>query len=195
TMTSKLNLFAALFCAACVALTVGTETVHADDFGNIVHQIEAGYHVHRNHRFLMGCAGLVVKFWHVGGVKSLKLAIFEDQHLQAAGVRDAAGAQDGAGARDAADVDRKLDEIVQSAGHGWQPLVRSYSRHSGDHTYIYAQEAGKDLKLLLVNVESSEAEVIQVKVDPQRLDQFIDENVHHARRHGSSAGNAAMSFF
>ncbi|MGH9571254.1 MAG: hypothetical protein ACRD4F_16535, partial [Candidatus Angelobacter sp.] len=145
--------------------------------------------------FLMGCAGLVVKFWHVGGVKSLKLAIFEDQHLQAAGVRDAAGAQDGAGARDAADVDRKLDEIVQSAGHGWQPLVRSYSRHSGDHTYIYAQEAGKDLKLLLVNVESSEAEVIQVKVDPQRLDQFIDENVHHARRHGSSAGNAAMSFF
>ncbi|MGH9571184.1 MAG: hypothetical protein ACRD4F_16175, partial [Candidatus Angelobacter sp.] len=174
-MTNKLNLFAALFCAACVALTVGTEAVHADDFGNIVHQIEAGYHVHRSHRFLMGCAGLVVKFWHVGGVKSLKLAIFEDQHLQAAGARDAAGAQDGAVVQDAAqdaaaDVDRKLDEIVQRAGHGWQPVVRSFSRHSGDRTYIYAQEAGKDLKLLLVNVESSEAEVIQVKVDPQRLD-------------------------
>jgi hypothetical protein len=189
TMTNKLNLFAALFCAACVALTVGTETVHADDFGKIVHQIEAGYHVHRNHRFLMGCAGLVVKFWHVGGVKSLKLAIFEDQHLQAAGVRDAGGA------RAAADVDRKLDEIVQRAGHGWQPVVRSFSRHSGDHTYIYAQDAGRDLKLLLVNVESSEAEVIQVKVDPKRLEQFIDENVHHARRHASSAGNGAMSFF
>ena len=63
-------------------------------------------------------------------------------------------------------------------------MVRSYSRRDGEHTYIYAQDAGKDLKLLIVSVEPDEAAVVQVKVDPDKLAQFLDENVGHSGRSG-----------
>lgn len=36
------------------------------------------------------------------------------------------------------------------------------------------------MKLLVVNVEPTEADVIQVKVDPDKLEQFLDENMHHS---------------
>jgi hypothetical protein len=72
-------------------------------------------------------------------------------------------------------------------------MVRSVSRRSGEHIYIYAKDTdrGGNLKLLVVNVEPEEAEVIQVKVDPKRLEQFIDENMHH---HGHSAMDGVMTF-
>jgi len=174
TRWNNLNILALIFSLCCMALTLRPDVVYADDFGNIVHHIEASYHVHRNHRFLFAFAGLVVRFWHVAGVKSMKMAYFENQHL------------------DGTDTDKKLDEIVARAGKsGWQPMVRSVSRRSGEHVYIYAQNAGKDLKLLVVNVEPEEAEVIQVKVDPKRLEEFIDENMHH---HGHSGMDSGMTF-
>lgn len=178
TRWTKFNLFAVVFFASCVALSFSpVDTVHADDFGRIVHHIEASYHVHRNHRFLMGCVGLVVRFWHVGGVKSLKLAIFENQHM------------------DGALGDAKLDEIIQRASRsGWQPMVRSYSRHSSEHSYVYAQPTGKYLKLLVVNVKEDEAEVIQIKVDPVKLDEFLNKNVHGSERHTHSEMDGAMTF-
>jgi hypothetical protein len=152
---------------------MSSEMAYADDFGRIVRHIEVNYHVHRNHRFIMGFAGMVIKFWHVAGVKSFKGAIFENQYL------------------DATNADARLDEIVQSAGeHGWQPLVKSYSRRSGEHAFIYAKAEGKDVKLLIVSVEPNEAAVIQVKLDPDKLAKFMDEDMHEPR-HGNSM---AMAF-
>ncbi len=173
TKRTKLNAFASIFFAGCVVFTLCANQARGDDFGKIVRHIEVNYHVHRNHRFIMGFAGLVVQFWHVGGVKSLKAAIFEDQHL------------------DATDADARLDEIVQSAGeHGWHPLVKSYSRHSGEHAFIYAKEEGKDMKLLIVSVEPDEAAVLQLKVDPVKLTRFMDENIGH----GQHGNGVAMTF-
>jgi hypothetical protein len=170
---TKLNTFAVLFFTSCMALSLGSETAYADDFGKIVRHIEVNYHVHRNYRFIMGFAGMVVRFWHVGGVKSFKGAIFENQYL------------------DAGTADSRLDEIVQSAGeHGWQPLVKSYSRHSGQHAFIYAKDEGKDVKLLIVSVEPNEAAVIQVKLDPGKMAKFMDENMPE-HRHGNTM---AMTF-
>jgi hypothetical protein len=129
-----------------------------DDFGQIVKHIEVTYHVHRQHRFVMGMAGFVVKFWHVAGVKNFKGAIFENQPFV-----NTAG-------------DTRFNEIMRAAmDSGWQPMVQEWDRHSGERTYIYAQDLGKDLKVLVVSLESDEAVVIQVKVDPNKLDEFIRE--------------------
>lgn len=163
-MRNKLNVFAALFCTAVLGVNFLPGTAQADDFGRIVHHIEASYHVHRNHRFLIGFAGLVVKFWHVGGVKSMKAAIFEDQHL------------------DSNPADPKLNEIVLAAARsGWQPVVRSFSRRTGECAYVYMQAAGKDVKMLVVSVEPDEAAVVQLKFSPEKLAKFLDQEVggHH----------------
>ncbi|MGZ4867872.1 MAG: hypothetical protein ACXV7C_11650 [Candidatus Angelobacter sp.] len=138
-----------------------------DDFGKIVHHIETNYHVHRQHRWVMGLAGFTVKFWHFAGVKSLKGAFFENQLFTNTA------------------SDTRFDEIVRAAmDSGWQPLVQSWDRHTGERTYIYAQDLGKDMKLLVVNLESNEAVVLQVRVDPQKLNDFIEETSsgHHRTR-------------
>lgn len=136
----------------------------ADDFGRIVKVIETEYHVHRNYRFLMSLVGVAVKCSHVGGVKVLKAALFENQHL------------------DAAELDSRLDKMVERASaSGWRPLVKSVSRHSGEHEYIYAKTQGANLDLLLVSVEPEEAVVAQVKINPAKLTRFINE---HTRDQG-----------
>jgi hypothetical protein len=150
------------------ALVASAQNAFAkDDFGRIVHHIEANYHVHRQHRWVMGLAGFTVKFWHIAGVKSFKGAIFENQPFVNAA------------------SDTRFDELVRAAmDSGWQPLVQSWDRHTGERTYVYAQDLGRDMKLLVVNLESNEAVVVQVKVDPQKLNDFIEETSagrHHDR--------------
>jgi hypothetical protein len=129
-----------------------------DDFGKIVKHIEVTYHVHRQHRWVMGIAGFVVKVSHIGGVKSFKGAIFEDQPFVNAA------------------SDTRFNEVMREAmNSGWQPMVQEWDRHSGERTYIYAQDLGKDMKVLVVSLDSDDAVVIQVKVDPNKLDDFIRE--------------------
>jgi hypothetical protein len=158
--------FAVLIIAMLVAAS--QNAFAKDDFGTIVHHIEANYHVHRQHRWVMGLAGFTVKFWHIAGVKSLKGAIFENQPFVNAA------------------SDTRFDEVVRAAmNSGWQPLVQSWDRRTGERTYIYAQDLGKDVKLLVVNLESNEAVVLQVKVDPKKLNHFIDETMPDNRHHHS----------
>lgn len=162
---SKTFTFACLVMAAF--LMPAQSAFAGDDFGKIVHHIEVNYHVHRQHRWVMGLAGFTVKFWHIAGVKSFKGAIFENQPFVNAA------------------SDTRFDEVVRAAmDSGWQPLVQSWDRHTGERTYIYAQDLGKDMKLLVVSLESNEAVVLQVKVDPKKLDEFIEEanGGHHRNR-------------
>ncbi|HMF91792.1 MAG TPA: hypothetical protein VKL40_14195 [Candidatus Angelobacter sp.] len=171
---TRLNIFAALLCCAAIAFSLSAEAVCAetDDFVRIVRHIEVSYHVHQTNPFLMSLAGALVSVSHVGGVKDLKVALFEDQRL------------------DASNAGARFDEIVKSTGeHGWQPLVKSYSRRRGDCTFIYARQDGRDLKLLVVNLEPDEAVVVQVKIDPDELNRFLDDNVTGGS-HGRSLGMA-----
>jgi hypothetical protein len=152
-------------CLVIAVLFVPTKNAFArDDFGKIVHHIEVNYHVHRQHRWVMGLAGFTVKFWHIAGVKSFKGAIFENQPFVHAA------------------SDTRFDEVVRAAmDSGWQPLVQSWDRHTGERTYIYAQDLGKDMRVLVVSLESNEAVVLQVKVDPQKLNDVIEGSYggHH----------------
>jgi hypothetical protein len=158
-MTKKKNKFFLLALSlAAASLFTAQPAFAADDFGKIVHHIEVSYHTHRHYRWAMGLAGFTVKFWHVGGVKNFKGAIFENSDFAGNG------------------SDKRLDEVVRAAmDSGWQPMVQSYDRHSGERTYIYAQYLGKDMKVLLVNLEQEEAVVIQVKINPDKLSDFVKE--------------------
>lgn len=155
------NKYRLLFVVALAAATLFASSQQAqakDDFGQIVKHIEVTYHVHRQHRWVMGIAGFVVKVSHIGGVKSFKGAIFENQPF----VHTVS--------------DTRFSEVMREAmNSGWQPMVQSWDRHSGERTYIYAQDLGKDLKVLVVSLDSDDAVVIQVKVNQDKLQDFIRE--------------------
>jgi hypothetical protein len=148
--------------AAGALLALCPAPAFADEFGDIVHHIEVRCHAHRNYRFLMAFAGFSVKLWQGTGVKDVQIAYFENQSLFQA------------------NPDTELEDIMRTVGTaGWQPLVKNYSRRTGEHSYIYAHPAGKDMKLLVVHVEHNEAEVVELKIDPNKLERFIDEHEHH----------------
>lgn len=151
---------AALLCLLCTSgRLVPRAEAAGDDFNNIVHQIEAEYHVHRSYPFVSAFAGFLGKCSRVAGVKDFKMAMFEDQDLLSSG------------------ADRRLDEVVESAGQsGWQPLIKSVSRRSHEHNYIYIQAHGKDFTVLLVTVEPNEAVVLQLGLDGNKLSKFINEH-------------------
>jgi hypothetical protein len=163
TKNKRISLFAlALAAAACFfassqpAFAKTTKT--KDDFGIIVRHIETQYHVHRQHRFVLGLAGFVVKFWHFAGVKNFKGAIFDNGQLVHAA------------------ADNRFDEVVRGAmDSGWQPVVQEFDRRSGERTYIYMQDLGKDMKVLVVALETNEAVVMQAKVDSDKLSDFVRE--------------------
>jgi hypothetical protein len=155
-MKSRSGLIVCLAAALCLAAAPRASA--DDDFGRIVHHIEAQYHVHRQHRWAMGLAGFVVKFYHFAGVKGLKGAIFENQPFLNAG------------------ADTNFDQVVRAAlDSGWRPVVQSWDRHSGERTYIYAQDLGKDMRVLVVSLEPNEAVVLQVKMDPRKFTDFVQE--------------------
>jgi hypothetical protein len=169
-MTNRRFLLVLGLVSAATLFATPQQALARDDFGRIVKHIERQYHVHRQHRFLLGVAGFTVKFWHVAGVKSFKAAIFENRSFENQPFRNAG-------------LDTGFDEIVRAAADsGWQPMIQEYDRHSGERTYIYAQDDGRDIKLLAIVLESDEAVVFQVKVNPDKLAQFIEET-SPGRRH------------
>ncbi len=149
--------------AAVLLLSSSAPAVHAGDkeFGQVVHHIESYYHARRSNRLLFGFVGVVVQFWHPYGVKSLKMALFEDHNFSGSVHDD------------------EFSGIVQGAlSQQWRPLVRVWSRRNSERTYIYAADAGpksKDIKLLIVTLDQSDAVVLKLKVDPDRLAQMMDE--------------------
>ena len=168
TKKNKYSVLALGFALTITLFVTPQPAFAADDFGKIVHHIEANYQTHRRYRWAMGLAGFTVKVTHFAGVKNFKGAIFENCNFSGSG------------------TDMRFDEVVRAAmDSGWQPMVQSYDRHSGERTYIYAQYLGKDMKLLVVNLEQTEAVVIQVKLNPDKLTDFVNEAGSSHGRHNS----------
>ncbi|HLJ85890.1 MAG TPA: hypothetical protein VKZ53_03655 [Candidatus Angelobacter sp.] len=150
-----------LLCAV-VLLAVNSGFAGDKTFDNVVHHIESHYHAHRTAGFLMGFAGLTVKFWHPAGVKNLKMALFDDRQFLKA------------------EEDTQFDDVVRSAlDEGWQPVVHTHSLRSGDHTYIYAHPEGKEMKLLMVVLDPGDAVVMQVRINTDQLSKFVKDHERH----------------
>jgi hypothetical protein len=68
--------------------------------------------------------------------------------------------------------DRFMDTIFVGERH---PLVRVHSRRDGNATYIFAEPAGKSMRVLIATFERDEATVIEVKVNMSTLVKSIEE--------------------
>ena len=138
----------AVILATVVSLTAANADARDREFSSVVNYIRAQYDAKPKGRFLMSFAGLAVKFMHPAGVKSFKLAVFEDLDPS----KNPGGAELGAAIRNGLSPE-------------WRPLVQVHSKRRGEYTSIYAWESSKDVELLIVTAEQRAAAVSKASLD------------------------------
>src|SRR5215211_4609683 len=131
-------------------------TVRADDFDTVVKNVRAACGGKRVRIPFLGLAGFATKLVRPAGVKSFKLAVFEDVTRTG-------------------DVSGLGDAIGRSLGPQWRPLVRVRTGHGAEQTHVYVREAGDNLKVMIVTLDGEQATVIRAKVNPEGLARFARE--------------------
>lgn len=133
------------------------------EFKGIVHSIEQTYGVHHLHIPLIG---VVMFFARPAGVHSLKMAIFEGFHPPT-------------------DSESLCHLIEASLGPDWHPFVRVRSKGetNGETTMIYMSPTTGHMRMLIVNIEPSEAVVLQMNLTDRVMNKWLKEPGEQATGH------------
>jgi hypothetical protein len=138
------------------------------DFQDVVNAIETTYGVRHMHIPLLGVALFFVR---PDGVRCRKLAVFENFQAPV----------------DSSEVGRLIEDRL---GPDWHPFVRVHEKGgSGETTLIYAQPSGHKMRMLVVNIEPSEATIVEVNIPDHSITKWLKEpgeeaenQTHHAER-------------
>src|SRR5215213_369474 len=152
-MTQLKSFARALFMLSLVALLCAPASARGDEFDAVVKNVRAACGGKKVRIPFLGLAGFATKLVRPAGVKSFKLAVFED--LTRAGDVSGLGAA-----------------IGQSLGPGWRPLVRVRSGRGAAQTHVYVRDAGDNLKVMVVTLDGDQATVIRAKINPEALARF-----------------------
>ncbi len=137
------------------------------EFRGIVQSIEHTYGVHHVRIPFLGVA---MFFARPSGVRGLKLAIFE-------------------GFQYPGDSDGVRRVVERSLGPEWYPFVRvrSNGKTDGETTLIYTSPCGNRMRMMIVNLEPSEAVVVKMELSDHAIEKWLkepgEEADHHASRH------------
>ena len=139
-------------------VSAAAPAARADDpeFDAVTSHLKSHFNARRISIPFLGLANFFVKIVRPAGVKSFKVAIFEDLDFT-----------QGQNATSA------FNAVMRNAlSPEWQPLVRVRSR-DGEQLYVYAREAGENIKLMVVTIDRTDAVVARVKISPKRLAEFL----------------------
>jgi len=152
----------ALLCVAIIVPWVARAEGGAGGFDGVVNSIESRYHAHATRIPFMWLASLVAGTTTHGGVSSVHVAEFE--HFS-----------------EPVDGDDLNRTVEQKLGQGWERIIRETSRKGNEQTLIFARPEGKRMGLFVLDLDGRELDVVQVSVDPDRLNETIVKYEHHGR--------------
>lgn len=162
-----------------LGLIVLAQPVRAQEkgFDGIVEHLEKNYGAQRTKIPLLGVANFFVKIIRPAGVKSFKLAIFEDFNRSPF-----------------ASTNRFDADIQKLMPKEWKPFMRVSSRGGNrEQLVMYVKPSGKDLELMMVVLEPSEAVVMQVKLNPDAVNKFMSNpQIMGISLAGSIRGNTTV---
>ncbi|OLE55293.1 MAG: hypothetical protein AUG51_03790 [Acidobacteria bacterium 13_1_20CM_3_53_8] len=141
------------------------------EYNAIVKLVENFYHVKHKGLPLLARAGMRIA--RPNGVKSFKLATFENQDFSAAGQSDFYAA------------------MKMTLNAEWRPLLQIRSRQDGQQTYVFTREAGDQFNVLVVTIERRDATVLQVEVAPQALIRWMQNPEQMSRSLIDEATNSS----
>ena len=140
--------------AALAILLLLPIAVPASEFDWLVREFSRESGLKPMHIPFFWVARFTVAVVRPAGASELKLAVFEHADLEPA----------------------RFSEITDSVvGSAWKPIVRVRSRKD-ESTNIYAQDEGKNLRLLITTIDHEDATFVQVRIRPDELIRFVDEH-------------------
>jgi VWFA-related protein len=130
-----------------------------DDFDMIVKNIESHYNARKRRIPFLGLAGFFVKIIRPAGVKSFKLAVFDEQDFRP-GQRDF-------------EFERAVKKSINSKK--WKPMTRAISRSTGNRAFVYTHQSGKDMEMLTITFSNRQAIVVQARINPDAVARFMEK--------------------
>jgi hypothetical protein len=161
---------AALIVAAgwmlCGAAVQGAER----GFDDIVRAISEQLHTRPLHIPFFGLVNLATSVAHPAGVKHIDLAVFENLDLDE-------------------HATLRVAEAIRSADQRWKPFIRVRSRNHGheETVMVYmadvSSDTRRDCNLLVITLGPEEATVVELKLNPEGLDVWLngDRSLHGLR--------------
>lgn len=129
-------------------------------FDGVVRSIETRYHAHATRIPFLGLASFISGRATHGGVGNLHIAEFESFDADV-------------------DGDELNAMVAEKLGAGWERMIRETSRHGSEQTLIFTHPEGSRMGLFIVDSESGEMDIVQVSVNPDRLNESIGKYSHH----------------
>jgi hypothetical protein len=143
--------------APCAVLAGGGD----GGFNGVVRSIETRYHAHATRIPFVGLMSFISGRATHGGVGNLHIAEFESFDADV-------------------DGDELNAMVAEKLGAGWERMIRETSRHGSEQTLIFCRPEGSRMGLFVVDSERGEMDIVQVSVNPDRLNDSIS---HYGHRH------------
>lgn len=158
-----------LVCALALIVPVVVLASGGDGgFDGVVRSIEHTYHVRAIRIPFMGLASLVSGGVTSGGVGNLHVAEFDDFTASL----------------DGEDLTRMVEERL---GDSWARVVRETSRGGHEQTLVFMRPEGSRMGLFVLDSDGHELDVVEVSVNPDRLNATIEQYSHHHQSQGDRA--------
>lgn len=125
----------------------------ASDFDWLVRDFARESGVQPLHIPMFGLVRFVVGMVQPAGASELNLAVFEHARC---------------------DPERFEKLADRAVGPSWKPMIRVRSRNR-ETTEIYGQTREQRLQLLIANLDQEDAVFVEVRVKPQELMRFVDQ--------------------
>ena len=142
------------FFAVCALILFVPLMLSANEFDWLVREFSRQSGARQTYIPLFGLVRFSVAVVHPAGASQLRVAVFEHADLESG------------------KFSQLTDAVVD---HEWKPMVRVRSRNH-ESTNIYAQQWGRDLRLLITSLDGGEATFVQVQMRPAQLIKFIDDH-------------------
>jgi hypothetical protein len=151
------------FVALAVPAAVLAGSGEGAGFDGVVNSIESRYHVRATRIPFVGLISTISHVATAGGVGSMHVAEFDNFTEKVDG--------------------EELNQMVEEKlGAGWERIIRETSR-KGEQTLIFVHPEGQRMGMFVLDLDGHELDVVQISVNPDRLNQKIGEYEHRHTRH------------
>lgn len=154
--TRKFTLSSVLILSFLLCVCAVSVKARPHEYEAVVQHLKTKYHAKKVNLFFMWAARAAVSLAKPAGVKSFSLTVFRSLKFS----RES--------------VDNEMQVVMRSSyGPEWNEIFHVRST-TGQQAYMYMAEAGENVKIVLVTIDTENAAVVRATFSPDKVADFIN---------------------